>query len=443
MDRQDHLQPDPRRSRGCDVRACASDGQRSRRSQVYWRQRLQGPERVPDRKQRVRGQERLQGPGVHLGGRRSRMHGGRRHGRGQLGRAFRPARRHGAVRTCRSVSFQPTPRCDGARVLAGESRIPRRGDFGFGDSTSAYGRLPAPARVAGGAVRIPAPCGPCVRNSRVDPQTTTKRGSLHAMSAALRPHEGTGADTPPGRPFLGFGLGLRPDHYLEVLESGPAIDWFEIISENYLVDGGKPLHYLDRIRERYPMVMHGVSLSIGSTDPLDLDYLAGLKRLAARVEPAWISDHLCWTGIGGRNLHDLLPLPYTEEAVAHVADRVGRVQEFLGRRILLENVSSYVTYTDSLVPEWEFLSAVAERSDCWIPARRQQRVRQRSQSRFRPARLPRRCAGRACPADSSRRSQPQRIAHHRHSRPPGAGSGVGAVRGDDRASRTGLHHDRA
>ena len=168
------------------------------------------------------------------------------------------------------------------------------------------------------------------------------------------------------RPFLGFGLGLRPEHYLEVLEGRPPVDWFEIISENYLVDGGKPLHYLDRIREHYPMVMHGVSLSIGGSDPLDPDYLAGLKRLAERVEPAWVSDHLCWTGIDGRNLHDLLPLPYTEEAIAHVAGRVGRVQDCLGRRILLENVSSYVTYTDSLVPEWEFLAAIAERADCFI-----------------------------------------------------------------------------
>ena len=185
-------------------------------------------------------------------------------------------------------------------------------------------------------------------------------------STALPSREDAGTDGPAQRPFLGFGLGLRPEHYLEVLESRPAVDWFEIISENYLVDGGKPLHYLDRIREHYPMVMHGVSLSIGGSDPLDPDYLAGLKRLAARVEPEWVSDHLCWTGIDGRNLHDLLPLPYTEEAIAHVAERVGRVQDCLGRQILLENVSSYVTYTDSRVPEWEFLSAVAERADCWI-----------------------------------------------------------------------------
>ena len=174
------------------------------------------------------------------------------------------------------------------------------------------------------------------------------------------------ADAPGQRPFLGFGLGLRPDHYAAVLEQRPSVDWFEIISENYLVDGGKPLHYLDRIREHYPMVMHGVSLSIGGSDPLDSEYLAALKRLAARVEPEWISDHLCWTGIDGRNLHDLLPLPYTEEAVAHVVERVGQVQDCLGRQILLENVSSYVTYTDSRLSEWEFLTAVAERADCCI-----------------------------------------------------------------------------
>ena len=186
------------------------------------------------------------------------------------------------------------------------------------------------------------------------------------MSTAQWPREDATFHEPARSPFPGFGLGLRPEHYLEVLESRPAVDWFEIISENYLVDGGKPLHYLDRIREHYPMVMHGVSLSIGGSDPLDAQYLAGLKGLAGRVEPAWISDHLCWTGVDGRNLHDLLPLPYTEEAIAHVADRVGRVQDYLGRQILLENVSSYVAYTDSGVSEWEFLSAVAERADCCI-----------------------------------------------------------------------------
>jgi len=165
---------------------------------------------------------------------------------------------------------------------------------------------------------------------------------------------------------LGFGLGLRTDHYERVLDDRPAVDWFEIISENYMVEGGKPLHYLDRIRELYPMVMHGVSMSIGSTAPLNFDYLAGLKRLIDRVEPEWVSDHLCWTGVQGRNLHDLMPLPYTEEAIAHLVDRIGQVQDYLGRRILLENVSSYVTYTASQISEWEFLTAIAARADCLI-----------------------------------------------------------------------------
>ncbi|MGA8260500.1 MAG: DUF692 domain-containing protein [Arenicellales bacterium] len=168
------------------------------------------------------------------------------------------------------------------------------------------------------------------------------------------------------RPWLGYGLGLRPEHYLEIVDDWPDVDWFEIISENYMVDGGKPLHYLDRLRARYPVVMHGVSLSIGGTDPLDRDYLRRLKALAERVEPCWISDHLCWTGFAGKQLHDLLPLPYTEEAVAHVADRVVQVQEVLGRRILLENVSSYVTYRHSAMSEWEFLRAVVERADCLV-----------------------------------------------------------------------------
>lgn len=166
------------------------------------------------------------------------------------------------------------------------------------------------------------------------------------------------------RPYLGFGLGLRTDHYDAILSDAPPVDWFEVITENYLVPGGKPLHYLDKIRARYPLVMHGVSLSIGGTDPLDRDYLAQVKALAARIEPAWISDHLCWTGLNGANMHDLLPLPYTEEAIAHVAGRVTQVQDILGRQILLENVSSYVTYKESTLSEWEFFSAVAKRADC-------------------------------------------------------------------------------
>ena len=168
------------------------------------------------------------------------------------------------------------------------------------------------------------------------------------------------------RPFLGYGLGLRKEHYEAVLADRPNVDWFEIISENYMVDGGKPLDYLTRIREHYPMVMHGVSLSIGGTDPLDFDYLKKLKILIERVEPAWFSDHLCWTGVHGVNLHDLMPLPYTEETVRHVADRISQVQDYLGRPMLLENVSSYVSYSESEMSEWEFLRAVTESADCLI-----------------------------------------------------------------------------
>jgi uncharacterized protein len=166
--------------------------------------------------------------------------------------------------------------------------------------------------------------------------------------------------------LLGCGVGLRTRHYPHILEHWPRCDWFEVISENYMVAGGRPLWVLDRIRERYPVVMHGVSLSIGSTDPLDGDYLRALRELARRVEPAWISDHLCWTGVGGRNAHDLLPLPYTEEALTHVAERILRVQDFLGRPILIENVSSYLTYRDSTMPEWEFVAEIARRADCFL-----------------------------------------------------------------------------
>lgn len=167
-------------------------------------------------------------------------------------------------------------------------------------------------------------------------------------------------------PPLGFGLGLRKEHYQEVLDTRPAVDWFEVLTENYLVPGGKPLHFLDRIRELYPLVMHGVSLSIGSSDPLNTDYLKQVKILAERIEPHWISDHLCWTGLNGVNAHDLLPLPYTEEALMHVAGRIQQVQDFLDRRLLIENVSSYLTYTDSTMTEWQFLSEIAERADCLI-----------------------------------------------------------------------------
>lgn len=167
-------------------------------------------------------------------------------------------------------------------------------------------------------------------------------------------------------PFLGFGVGLRRVHYPHILAQWPDVDWFEVISENYLIPGGRPLAILDRIRERYPVVMHGVSLSIGSTDPLDREYLRRLKALAERVQPAWISDHLCWSSTGRHSLHDLLPIPHTAEAAAHVIARVRQVQDVLGRRILLENVSSYLEYTHSMVPEWEFLMTIAHGADCLI-----------------------------------------------------------------------------
>ncbi len=165
---------------------------------------------------------------------------------------------------------------------------------------------------------------------------------------------------------LGFGIGARVEHYEDILATGSGLDWLEILSENYLVPGGKPLHYLDRLRDRFPVVMHGVSLSIGGNDPLNFEYLRALRDLAQRIEPQWISDHLCWTGVDHINLHDLMPLPYTEEALAHVVERVKRVQDFLGQQIVLENVSSYIDYRCSQMPEWEFISALAEQADCYI-----------------------------------------------------------------------------
>jgi uncharacterized protein (UPF0276 family) len=170
----------------------------------------------------------------------------------------------------------------------------------------------------------------------------------------------------PNKDFLGFGLGLRTDHFQDVLSQKPDLDWFEVVSENFMVDGGKPKYYLHAIRELYPMVMHGVSLSIGSTDPLNFDYLRQLKVLINELQPEWVSDHLCWTGAHQKNSHDLLPLPYNEEALAHVCQRVEQVQEFLGRPILLENLSSYITYKNSEMSEWQFFNEVARRSGCEI-----------------------------------------------------------------------------
>jgi uncharacterized protein len=169
-----------------------------------------------------------------------------------------------------------------------------------------------------------------------------------------------------GLPNLGIGLGLRTAHYAHILEHEPAVDWFEILSENYMQTRGRPLHFLDRISERYPIVMHGVSLSIGSMDPLDWSYLTELKALRERTHARWISDHLCFTGAAGKNTHDLLPLPYTEETLHHVAQRVRQVQDFLGAPLALENPSSYAEFAGNSLTEWEFLAELSRAADCAI-----------------------------------------------------------------------------
>lgn len=168
------------------------------------------------------------------------------------------------------------------------------------------------------------------------------------------------------KPSPGFGLGLRTEHYADFLGGPQPVDWLEIISENFMVPGGKPLVVLDRIRERYPLAMHGVSLSLGASDGLDRDYLAALKTLVRRVNPLWVSDHLCWTGVHGVNTHDLLPLPYHEQALTHVVRQIRQVQDVLERPLLIENVSSYVNFTDSTLTEWDFLRAVCEEADCLL-----------------------------------------------------------------------------
>ena len=178
------------------------------------------------------------------------------------------------------------------------------------------------------------------------------------------------AKRPCEAPFLGVGVGLRPVHYGEIFERASAgtlgVDFFEILSENFMLPGGKPLRMLDAACSLVPIALHGVSLNVGSVDPLDDGYLDELAKLAERTGPRWVSDHLCWTGVGGHPLHDLLPLPYSDEAIVHVAARVRRVQERLGRRIALENVSSYMSYADDAMPEWEFLTRVALEADCGI-----------------------------------------------------------------------------
>lgn len=185
--------------------------------------------------------------------------------------------------------------------------------------------------------------------------------------AILAAQESRSAAPPSLRPrYLGFGLGLRAQHYAEILDGDPDVDWFEVISENYMVPGGQPLKMLDRIRARYPIVMHGVSLSIASTAPFDSEYLASLKALADRTEPEFVSDHLCWTGVHGVNLHDLLPIPYTREALDHVVARIQYVQDYLKRPIAIENVSTYVQFGHSEMREWQFIAEMAKRTGCWL-----------------------------------------------------------------------------
>lgn len=169
-----------------------------------------------------------------------------------------------------------------------------------------------------------------------------------------------------GHPNLGLGVGLRSKHYSHILARNPDVDWFEIISENYMSSRGRPRYVLEQIAERYPIVMHGVSLSIGSSDSLDFDYLSRLKDLAAVVKPRWISDHVCWTGVAGLNAHDLLPIPFNEKTLRHVTERVRAVQDFLDRPIVLENPSSYITFADSRMPEWEFLTRLTDETGCGL-----------------------------------------------------------------------------
>jgi hypothetical protein len=169
-----------------------------------------------------------------------------------------------------------------------------------------------------------------------------------------------------GLPDLGIGVGLRTVHFGHILASHPPVDWFEVLSENFMNTGGRPLYVLDQVAERYPVALHGVSLSIGSTDPLNLDHLRQLKALASRTRARWVSDHLCWTGVLGRNTHDLLPMPYTEEALRHTIARVKQVSEFLERPLVLENASTYLEFTASSMPEWEFLARLADEADCGL-----------------------------------------------------------------------------
>jgi uncharacterized protein (UPF0276 family) len=169
-----------------------------------------------------------------------------------------------------------------------------------------------------------------------------------------------------GLPNLGLGLGLRSQHFGHILQNKPAVDWFEVISENFMDSHGRPRYILQQIAEQYPVVMHGVSMSIGSTDPLNFDYLKSLKQLASEVKPAWISDHLCWTGVLTTNSHDLLPLPLNDESLKHVCNRIVQVQDYLERPLIVENPSTYASFNNSTLSEWEFLRIMTEETGCGL-----------------------------------------------------------------------------
>lgn len=167
-------------------------------------------------------------------------------------------------------------------------------------------------------------------------------------------------------PFGGYGLGLRKEHYADFLSRDIDVDFVEIISENFMVDGGRPLYVLDQMRERHRVAMHGVSMSIGSADGLNPAYLKRLKKLADRVDPLWASDHLCWTGIGGHNSHDLLPVPYSHAALDHICNNIMMAQDILERPLLFENPSSYFAFPDADFSEWEFLGQMCARTGCYL-----------------------------------------------------------------------------
>lgn len=174
------------------------------------------------------------------------------------------------------------------------------------------------------------------------------------------------SDAAPSRRHLGHGVGIRVPHFDHALAHGLAVDLIEALSENYLPGGGRPMAVLERLRRDMPVVCHGVSLALGSPEPPAPAHLARLRALYDRIEPAWVGDHLCWGGFGRHHSHDLLPLPYTEEAIARTVAHIARVQDALGRRLVLENVSSYVGFSASTMPEWEFVREVVERADAWL-----------------------------------------------------------------------------